>query len=369
MSARERKERETLAAWTPQLAGKAEPIEEPRKLDYINGEDITTDDEVFADELVEGLILRDSLACFYGDSNAGKTTLAAELAAAVAEGKKFFSRNVNGGLVVYLATENPHSVQGRFKAIKKKAGCKLRRLEVVRSPINLFDGDADVNAVLALIREVEERHDETIAMIIGDTLAAMSVGADENTAKDMGVVLRNMNMIRSKTRAAFVLIHHPGKDATRGMRGWSGLRAALDTEIQVEDSAEGLRIVEITKQRDLGTKGERLAFTLEAVLIGRNEWGNDRTTPVVVPAVAPARKPKHAEKKSSHQETIVEFVKSRSKGCSRTEIGQHFKGREPASYTITKQLARLVEREQLRLVDGIYVASVEPVAPLRVAGP
>jgi len=85
----------------------------------------------------------------------------------------------------------------------------------------------------------------------------------------MGVVLKNADVIRGATGATFLWIHHCGKDQAKGMRGWSGTRAAIDTEIEITgDEATGLRSAEITKQRDLPGKGDRIGFRLEQVNLG-----------------------------------------------------------------------------------------------------
>ena len=74
-------------------------------------------------------------------------------------------------------------------------------------------------------------------------------------------------------------IHHSGKDETRGARGWSGLRAAIDTEIEVRD-AGAVKTATVLKQRDL-PKGAQFNFTLQQVVLGQNERGKDVTSCVV----------------------------------------------------------------------------------------
>jgi hypothetical protein len=83
-----------------------------------------------------------------------------------------------------------------------------------------------------------------------------------------------------------MLIHHPGKDASRGMRGSSVLRAAIDTEIMIETNARhGIRTAKITKQRE-GATGLTVGFELEVVELGADEDGDPITSCVVVPASA-----------------------------------------------------------------------------------
>jgi hypothetical protein len=82
-----------------------------------------------------------------------------------------------------------------------------------------------------------------------------------------------------------VLIHHLGKDASRGARGHSSLFGALDTELTVESCAGGFKM-KPTKQRDLEI-GREDFYRLERVDLGRDSDGGPMTSCVVVPANGP----------------------------------------------------------------------------------
>jgi hypothetical protein len=68
-------------------------------------------------------------------------------------------------------------------------------------------------------------------------------------------------------RAHLMVIHHSGKDRAKGARGHSLLRAATDTEIEVERGR-----VTVTKQRDMDGEFKQ-AFRLRAVNIGTDRDG------------------------------------------------------------------------------------------------
>ena len=202
------------------------------------------------DELVEGVLTAGDGSVLYGDSNSGKTFFVIDMAAAVARGARWMGRNTEPGLVVYLAAESPASVRGRLQAYQRHHGVRVPNFAIVQSPIDLFDGDADTEAVIAVVRQLERQRGQKVRLIVGDTLARLSAGANENAGQDMGLVVRRFDRIRTACNAHFLLIHHSGKAAANGARGWSGIRAAVDTEIEVTDSPSG-RCAEITKQRDL----------------------------------------------------------------------------------------------------------------------
>lgn len=251
------------------------------KLNAIFGDELGSDYEA-PDELVEGLITIGSSVVVYGDSNSGKTFWALSVAASVAMGTTCYGRKTDPGLVVYLASESPTSIRSRVQAIKKHYGDDLENLVVVQAPVNFYLGDGDANDVIELVRKVEEMKGQSVRLIVGDTLARISAGANENSGEDMGPVMSRFDVVAAATKACMMIIHHNGKDAAKGSRGWSGIRAHIDTEIEVSEK-DGVRSVTVTKQRELPSKGEAIYFKLEVIEMGRTKFGKPATTCVAVP--------------------------------------------------------------------------------------
>ena len=103
----------------------------------------------------------------------------------------------------------------------------------MRFPIDLRSNDANLKELLALVREAETETGEKCVWIVVDTLSRALAGGDENSPVDMGRIVVAADRIRAETGAHFTYVHHTGKDAARGARGHSLLRAATDTEIEV----------------------------------------------------------------------------------------------------------------------------------------
>jgi putative DNA primase/helicase len=269
------------------------------KLQVVFGDQLGNDYEA-PDELVEGLMTIGSSVVVYGDSNSGKTFWALSVATAIATGSDCYGRKTDPGLVVYLASEAPASIRSRMQAIKKFHGCSLENLAMVPVPMNFYSGAQDAHDVIEMVRAIEKIKGKPVRLIIGDTLARMSAGANENSGEDMGPVMARFDQVATATGAAMMIIHHNGKDAARGARGWSGIRAHIDTEIEVTEK-EGTRSVSVTKQRELPSKGETIYFRLEVVEMGTSKFGGAATTCVAIPdddanATKPHKKPtKHDE--------------------------------------------------------------------------
>jgi KaiC/GvpD/RAD55 family RecA-like ATPase len=271
------------------------------KLQVVFGDQLGTDYEA-PDELVEGLMTIGSSVVVYGDSNSGKTFWALSVATAIATGEDCYGRKTDPGLVVYLASEAPASIRSRMQAIKKFHGCSLENLAMVPVPMNFYVGDQDAHDVIELVRAIEIAKGKPVRLIIGDTLARMSAGANENSGEDMGPVMARFDQVATATGAAMMIIHHNGKDAARGARGWSGIRAHIDTEIEVSEK-DGSRSVTVTKQRELPSKGETIYFRLEVIEMGISKFGSPSTTCVAVPDQE-ANDTKPHKKPTKHDENV-----------------------------------------------------------------
>jgi putative DNA primase/helicase len=304
------------------------------------------------DQLVEGLIGRGAMSILYGDSNSGKTFFAIHLGCEIASGNAFLGRNIVPGLVVYLATEAPQSVVTRVQAYQRHYGRKVPHLVIVKSPIDLFDGTADAGAVIDLIRLIEADAGAKCQLVIGDTLARMAAGANENSGEDMTTVLHHADQIKREAQVHVMLIHHSGKDAARGARGWSGLRAAIDTEIEVTaDDVTRIHAAEITKQRDIPGKGDRIGFKLDVVDLGPGQWDSRRTSCVVIPAEAPAKQAK-GKRPSEVAGAIVELMTTHGAGMKKGEIVKHFAERYDRG-TVYRELKKMGEAGRVHESAGI----------------
>jgi hypothetical protein len=303
-------------------------------------------------ELVEGILTEGAGSVLYGDSNSGKTFFAIDMAAAIARGKPWMGKKTEQGMVIYLAAESPSSVQCRLRAYQIHHGIKVPNFAIVQNPIDLFDGQADTEAVIQLVRQLEQQRGQKVRLIIGDTLARLSAGANENSGQDMGLVVRRFDRIRVECDAHFQLVHHSGKNAANGARGWSGIKAAIDTEIEITDSPTG-RCAEITKQRDLPTKGERIGFRLETVTLGLTKWKSLATSCVVLPADAPEKVV--GRRISEVGGAILEMLRTEGDGIKKIEVVRHFSGRYDKS-SVYREMKRLVEGGQVNESIGIVSA-------------
>jgi hypothetical protein len=189
---------------------------------------------------------------------------------------EWLGRRTRQAPVIYLAAEAGQSIHNRVRAFKLRHNIEDLQVALVTCPVNLFDAGADTEPLISLVNEIEEQTGAKVRLIIVDTLSRAMAGADENASDDMGALVRNSDRIREKTGAHVMWVHHTGKDATKGARGHSLLRAAVDTEIEVSRTVDGIA-VRVTKQRDM-VGGDEFTVKLLPVELGISQWGTALTS-------------------------------------------------------------------------------------------
>jgi hypothetical protein len=261
--------------------------------------------------IVRDLIAAGSAVLHYGDSNSGKTFFMLDLCLHIAAGRPWRDHRVQPGLVVYVAAEGGHGIRNRLAAYRQAAPwTKGASFAVLPQNVDLLDPLADTGPLIEVIRAAEETAGQKTAAIVLDTLARVMVGGNENDSRDMSGFIANVDRIRAETGAAVLIVHHAGKDATKGARGHSSLRAAVDTEILVE-GLDGTRTATVCKQRDMPS-GQVYAFTLEPVTVGTDaEDGTPITSCVVAVTDAPATKKRGPTGKQ--QGAILRLIEAEAK--------------------------------------------------------
>jgi hypothetical protein len=227
--------------------------------------------------LIEGVLDVGAMSAIVGATGAYKTGLAIDWAAHIGLGRPWRGHQVRKGVGLYLAIEGGHGIAERFQAWRQYHGVDAVEgdVYVIPEPIDLAHGDADTRLLLQRCANLGR-----VDFIVADTVSRALAGGDENSSKDLGGFVRNCDLIRSETGAHLCGLHHLGKDETRGARGHSLLKAALDTELMATKTGH-VGSLELTKQRD-GPDGTHWGFVIELV-----DVGDGRQSYVVVPADAP----------------------------------------------------------------------------------
>lgn len=151
---------------------------------------------------------------------------------------------------MYIVGEGGIGVPRRVRAWENVHGVKVDNLALVNRPVFPVRAQ-EVQQVVKAARDVEAKKGKPVQLIVIDTLARCFGGNDENDAKDMGAFIEGCDTIKRETGATVLVVHHSGKDDTKGARGSSAFRAALDAEFNVRREGEGGAIIlTCTKMKD-----------------------------------------------------------------------------------------------------------------------
>jgi len=183
--------------------------------------------------LVKGWIDRGALSVLYGGEHRGGNLPRPGPGASRRRRARVARERVAdpAGPLVYVAAEGGRGIRNRLAAVGVKDPELIEAAEFFLLPVTLdLSQPREPEALVAALADVQP------PLIVIDTLARSMGTGDENSAQDMGRVIRAIDQIRTKTGAHVMLIHHVGKDSTKGARGSSSLRGAVDTEIELTRS-------------------------------------------------------------------------------------------------------------------------------------
>lgn len=220
---------------------------------------------------VRGVLPNVGLAGIVGPSGCGKSFLAFDLVNAIAEGSRWFDLRVTAAPVVYAALEGEAGFRLRAQAWEQSRGRALPDGLQMMMQSFVLTSPKDVSDLAEVVPPG--------AVIVIDTLNRAAPLADENTSRDMGEILTACKRLQAKTAGLVVLIHHSGKDISKGMRGHSSLFAAMDAVVEVSRDGDR-REWRIAKSKD-GADGDAHPFRLKVETLGVDDFGDSITSCVV----------------------------------------------------------------------------------------
>ena len=221
-----------------------------------------------------------------GPSQSGKSFLAIHAGMCIAIGMDFFGHQVSPGLVIYLVGEGARGVKKRLRAWRTHHNVAFDRktpFVFLRAAVDLYRQDGDIGPLIEEIKAISSLYDLPLRMVVIDTLATSAIGADENSARDMGMVMANVARINAETHAHVCLVHHMNAGADR-LRGSTAIYANIDQTLFVKrDPETKIRTVSLGKQRD---DEDSLSFRFELASIGLGYFersGKEATSCICVP--------------------------------------------------------------------------------------
>jgi hypothetical protein len=219
---------------------------------------------------VKGIFPDTGIAAIYGPSSSGKSWLAIDMAANICLGEDWFGYKCNKADVLYLCLEGSAGFSNRIR------GWEVGRSKKLPQEFKVIFDDFDLTNALdckELLKVVPEN-----SVLIVDTLNRATSGKDENSSIDMGLILKGAKYIEQEKNVLVVLVHHSGKNQTKGLRGHSSLVAALDASILLQHNKKlDTRKWLLEKSKD-GDGAKHHGFRLKSELIGKDDEDADVTS-------------------------------------------------------------------------------------------
>lgn len=233
---------------------------------------------------IEGLVPEQSLVLLAGDTEAGKSFLALDLALRMVHGMPFCGLQIEPGSVIYLAGEGHAGLAGRLNAWRRHhmvgEGAAGERYLVTADgipPLSL----KTMSKTIELVDMVAREKGHPPKLVVVDTLSQGLLDGDENDASTVAPVLRGLSDLRKCFGSSVLLAHHlvklnggkgpPAKPSRDSIRGSGALTRNVDTILGLVVES-GKRILKVWKQKD----GEHLpdvGLQLLVVETGRRKRG------------------------------------------------------------------------------------------------
>lgn len=215
--------------------------------------------------LIPGVIPANGLCMLFGPSGVYKSFHALDLAVQV-------SRKTN---CIYVLAEGNDGMPSRINAYEKHHNVQLQNLFFCDGAIDMFS-DVEMTAFRRIIGQYKP------GLIIVDTFAMCTGGADENSARDMKVIVEQCRRITDQLKCAILLVHHTNKEGL-AERGSATIRNNSETTIRMIKMDDVVQ-VESLKSRD---RTQFATYYLKPVTVQlgyKDDDGNDVSSLVLLPA-------------------------------------------------------------------------------------
>jgi archaellum biogenesis ATPase FlaH len=202
--------------------------------------------------LVESLVPMNGLVVIAGAPGSYKSWIVEHMALAVSTGTTLFGKfgTIEGGVLIIDQENHLSLVQKRFRLLGGVEG-----LEVYFYGADFFVEDEETVAEVCKMIQ-----DNSIKLVIIDSLIRSYRNKDENSSNDMAEVFRQFRKFQ-QAGAAVVFVHHHRKPsilskniASESLRGSSDILAAVDSAIAVEKDSDEVKMTQTKLRQDMAIK-------------------------------------------------------------------------------------------------------------------
>lgn len=302
--------------------------------------------DVNVDWLIKGWVPANSFGMVYGPSGSYKSFCMIDWAASIATGMSWNDAKVDKGAVLYIAAEGQAGIAGRVKAWEIISDTKTPNLKRYNRGCDVTCGTSR-RTILGACDQVKKLTGLPVKAIIIDTVNRCFGEGDENSTKDMTAFVQGCDRLKEKTGATIICVHHTGKDADKGARGSSVLKAACDFEhLVIKNPAIRGYVIRCTKAKEF-EEPEPLQVKLETIDLGtKDSDGHSKTSLARTSKAKPAREDSTAG--GSIKTSIIDMLMQNDGQRPRTFVVDHLAVSMNGKLDSNKQQIR---REIKRMID------------------
>lgn len=181
----------------------------------------------------------------------------------------------HSGKVLIACGEGQGALSRRIKAASIACGDFNNNLLILNEPVRI-DNQSDMSRLKKAISQYKP------ALVIFDTFASLVSETDENSPSGAGRVLRSVKETCRNSYTCSLIIHHHGKDTSRGLRGASSFTNDVDYSLSLERQ-EGSMVTKLTckKMKD-GDFFEEIHMEACVVDLGLERQDGSQSTSLVM---------------------------------------------------------------------------------------
>jgi hypothetical protein len=292
-----------------------------------------------------------NLSIIYGNYATYKSFLIMDMLLCIATGKNWHGKKTRKKNCVYITGEGEAGTAKRFVAWQIANNTKVMENFTHVGRAAIIDDPEEFTHIADLIAKCKPE------IVVFDTLARSMLG-DENSTKDMNRVINNLDKLTQDYGCKFILIHHSGKDKSRGARGNSALLGAVDVAIETISRNKNEVIIRCEKMKDAEPFSE-MGFRMEVASTG---FATDEGDPInsLVPKYDPDIK--RSQEPLSKQAQIALDALTPGKKISVEEwrdlcflAGISDSKKENTKYKAFKRAKEILEKENIIKIEDDYV--------------
>ncbi|CAH9012578.1 hypothetical protein VP168E361_P0050 [Vibrio phage 168E36-1] len=206
--------------------GALDDVDPDDYFDIIEGSDFTSGVKP-ANWLIGGLIEENAIGILAGATGTFKTFTALHLAWTLGSHDRQFIGypTVKTGKVLYLFGEGASGLKRRARAIEIQQQSSFDNIVIPNRYIDITEPDDRM-----MIDRLVKKH--CPVLIIYDTLNSLAA-IDNNSSREVSSMIKDLRNIQDSVKASSIIVHHVGKDESKGMEGSHAFTSNSDFVFQL----------------------------------------------------------------------------------------------------------------------------------------